>query len=45
MILSPHLTFHTAEAMRRLEDETLERCFEILGGRLVVVKSRDPRLR
>ena len=45
VILSPHLTFYTAEAMRRLEDETLERCFEILEGREVVVKSRDPRLR
>jgi D-3-phosphoglycerate dehydrogenase len=45
VILSPHLTFYTAEAMRRLEDETLERCFEILEGRKVVVKSRDPRLR
>jgi len=45
VILSPHLTFYTAEAMRRLEDETLERCFEILEGREVVVKSADPRLR
>ena len=45
VILSPHLTFYTAEAMRRLEDETLERCFEILEGREVVVKSTDPRLR
>jgi D-3-phosphoglycerate dehydrogenase len=45
VILSPHLTFYTAEAMRRLEDETLERCFEILEGRPVVVKSGDPRLR
>jgi D-3-phosphoglycerate dehydrogenase / 2-oxoglutarate reductase len=31
--------------MRRLEDETLERCFEILEGRPVLVKSHDPRLR
>ena len=45
VILSPHLTFYTAEAMRRLEDETLERCFEILEGRPVLVRSRDPRLR
>jgi D-3-phosphoglycerate dehydrogenase len=44
VILSPHLTFYTAEAMRRLEDETLERCFEILEGREVTVKSKDPRL-
>ena len=45
VLLSPHLTFYTAEAMRRLEDETLERCFEILEGREVVVNSQDPRLR
>jgi D-3-phosphoglycerate dehydrogenase / 2-oxoglutarate reductase len=45
VILWPHLTFYTAEAMQRLEDETLERCFEILEGRPVFVKSRDPRLR
>jgi D-3-phosphoglycerate dehydrogenase len=45
VILSPHLTFYTAEAMQRLEDETLERSFEILEGRPVLVKSRDPRLR
>ncbi len=43
-ILSPHLTFYTAEAMRRLEDETLERCREILEGRPVLVKSSDSRL-
>ena len=45
VILSPHLTFYTAEAMHRLEAETLERCFEILEGREVLVKSDDPRLR
>jgi len=45
VILWPHLTFHTAEAMQRLEDETLERCFEMLEGRPVLVKSHDPRLR
>jgi len=45
VIVSPHLTFYTADAMRRLEDETLARCFEILEGRPVRVKSRDPRLR
>jgi D-3-phosphoglycerate dehydrogenase len=45
VILWPHLTFYTEEAMRRLEDETLERCFEILEGRPVLIKSRDPRLR
>jgi D-3-phosphoglycerate dehydrogenase len=45
VILSPHLTFYTKEAMQRLEDETLERCFEILSGKPVLVKSDDPRLR
>jgi D-3-phosphoglycerate dehydrogenase len=45
VLLWPHLTFYTSEAMQRLEDETLERCFEILEGRPVKVKSRDPRLR
>lgn len=45
VILTPHLTFFTQEAMHRLEDETLERCREILGHRPVRVKSRDPRLR
>jgi D-3-phosphoglycerate dehydrogenase len=45
VILSPHLTFHTHEAMARLEAETLERCMEVLEGRPVLVKSRDPRLR
>ncbi len=45
VILFPHLTFFTAEAMRRLEEDTLARCFEILEGRPVTVRSRDPRLR
>jgi D-3-phosphoglycerate dehydrogenase len=45
VILFPHLTFFTHEAMRRLEEDTLARCFEILDGRLVTVRSRDPRLR
>jgi len=45
VIVFPHLTFFTREAMGRLEDETLERCFEILEGRPVLVKSEDPRLR
>jgi len=45
VVLWPHLTFHTTEAMQRLEDETLERCREVLEGRPVLVKSRDPRLR
>lgn len=45
VLMLPHLTFYTVEAMDRLERETLERCFEILDGRPVLVKSRDPRLR
>ena len=45
VILFPHLTFYTDEAMRRLENETLERCYEILQGEPVLVKSADPRLR
>ena len=44
VILTPHLTFYTKEAMQRLEDETLERCEELLGGRPVLIKSSDPRL-
>ncbi len=44
VILLPHLTFYTTEAMLRLEEETLQRCFEILEGRPVLIKSRDPRL-
>ena len=45
VILFPHLTFFTREAMRRLEDDTLARCFEILDGRPVTIRSNDPRLR
>jgi len=45
VILFPHLTFYTKEAMRRLTDDTLARALEILEGRPVLVKSRDPRLR
>ena len=44
VILTPHLTFYTAEAMQRLEDDTLARCDEILAGRPVLIKSNDPRL-
>jgi D-3-phosphoglycerate dehydrogenase len=44
VILTPHLTFFTREAMQRLEEETLQRCEELLSGRPVLVKSRDPRL-
>lgn len=45
VILWPHLTFYTQEAMLRLEDETIERSFEVLQGDPVLVKSHDPRLR
>jgi D-3-phosphoglycerate dehydrogenase len=44
VILSPHLTFFTDEAMLRLEEDTLARCFEVLEGQPVLVKSADPRL-
>jgi len=44
VLLTPHLTFFTQEAMERLERETLERCDELLNNRPVLVKSRDPRL-
>ena len=45
VLLWPHLTFYTHEAMQRLEDETLARCFEALRGEPLQVASRDPRLR
>ena len=45
VLLTPHLTFYTSEAMERLERETLARCDELLNGRPVLVKSHDPRLR
>lgn len=45
VILFPHLTFFTAPAMRRLEEDTLARCFELLDGRPVTIRSHDPRLR
>ncbi|MCZ4351917.1 C-terminal binding protein [Roseovarius aestuarii] len=44
VILTPHLTFYTAEAMERLERETLERCFEMIEDRPVTILSGDPRL-
>lgn len=44
VILMPHLTFYTQEAMNRLEIETLERCMEIIENRPVTIKSDDPRL-
>jgi D-3-phosphoglycerate dehydrogenase len=45
VVLLPHLTFYTAEAMQRLEAETLERCLEIIENRTVTIKSTDPRLK
>jgi D-3-phosphoglycerate dehydrogenase len=45
VILVPHLTFYTDEAMARLTEDTLARCFEILEGRPVLITSYDPRLR
>ncbi|QGX99641.1 C-terminal binding protein [Roseovarius faecimaris] len=45
VILSPHLTFYTHEAMARLEAETLARCQEVIEGRDVLILSHDPRLR
>lgn len=45
VLMLPHLTFYTAEAMERLERETLDRCDEVLEGRSVLIKSHDPRLR
>lgn len=45
VILTPHLTFYTHEAMERLEQDTLDRCHELLNGDPVLIRSRDPRLR
>ena len=44
VILTPHLTFYTVEAMQRLEDESIERSLEILEGKPVLIKSADTRL-
>lgn len=44
VILFPHLTFYTQEAMERLERETLLRCFEVIENMPVLIKSSDPRL-
>jgi len=45
VMLWPHLTFYTQEAMQRLEDETIARCIEALSGQPLTVSSQDPRLR
>jgi D-3-phosphoglycerate dehydrogenase len=42
--LFPHLTFYSGEVMQRLEQETLQRCFEILQGEPMLIKSEAPRL-
>ena len=44
VLLTPHLSFFTTEAMARLEQETTDRCLEVLQGRPVTVRSKDPRL-
>ena len=44
VILFPHLTFYTVEAIERLEKETLERCKEVIENKNVVIKSKDARL-
>ena len=44
VMLLPHLTFYTKEAMERLEIETLERISEVMENRPVTIKSKDPRL-
>ena len=44
VIVMPHLTFYTQESVDRLEQETLERCSEVLAGKSVVIRSRDDRL-
>jgi D-3-phosphoglycerate dehydrogenase len=45
VLLWPHLSFYTQEAMQRLEEETLARCREALTGQPLTVASNDPRLR
>lgn len=44
VILLPHLTFYTEEAMERLELETLERISEVIDNKRITIKSTDPRL-
>jgi D-3-phosphoglycerate dehydrogenase len=44
VILLPHLTFYTHEAMHRLEVETIDRITEVMENRPVTIKSKDPRL-
>jgi D-3-phosphoglycerate dehydrogenase len=44
VILLPHLTFWTEEAMQRLEEDTYARLAELIDGRPVTIRSADPRL-
>lgn len=44
VILLPHLTFWTHQAMQRLEDDTYARLQELIEGRPVTIRSKDPRL-
>ena len=44
VILLPHLTFYTHEAMQRLSENTLARSQEILSDTPVTIRSSDPRL-
>ena len=44
VILLPHLTFWTHQAMERLEEDTWARLSELFGGRPVTIRSKDPRL-
>ena len=44
VLLLPHLTFWTHEAMARLERDTRERLDELIAGRPVTIRSADPRL-
>jgi D-3-phosphoglycerate dehydrogenase len=44
VLLLPHLTFWTHEAMQRLEEDTYARLTELIEGRPVLVRSNDPRL-
>ena len=44
VILFPHLTFYTVEAMQRLSEEVLRRSAELLAGEPTTICSTDPRL-
>ena len=44
VMLLPHLTFWTREAMARLEEDTYARLQELIEGRPVTIRSPDPRL-